>query len=287
VLNLSKTVVLTTMTRPGDEAYAKYRADKNAENCKPAEAAYTKALQQFPENAGLAYKLGQAQICLYKLQPEKISAGLYEMARAVALDPTLGGTAPDPKVIEKFLNTVYTQYHGGDDAGLQQLKDTAKASPFPPAGFKIESENEIITKKEEELKKTNPQLAMWLGVKKSLNDPNGESYFNDQMKEHQLPKLKGTLVEAKPACRSKELVVAISDTTHPEITLKMVDADGKPLALTGKPETGVEIQWEGVPMAFVKDPFMVTMDAEKGKIENLKTSPCGPAPVKKAAPKKK
>src|SRR5262249_32623509 len=139
---------------------------------------------------------------------------------------------------------------------------------------------------EEQLKKTNPQLAMWLNVKKSLNDQ-GDTYFNDQMKEHQLPKLKGTIVEAKPACRSKELLVAISDTSHPEGTPKLVDAEGKALALTGKRGTGGEIQWEGVPMAFSKEPFMVTMDAEKAKIENLKLTPCGAAPVKKAAPKKK
>jgi hypothetical protein len=286
VMNLSKTVVMTLMTRPANEALAKYQSDKNPDHCKVAEEGFTKALQQYPDNAGVAYGLGRAQICLYKVQPDKISAGLYEVARAVAIDPTLGGTNNNPKAIEKYLNDIYTQVHGPDDAGLQQLKAMAKSSPFPPAGFKIKTENEIIMEKEEELKKTNPQLAMWLNVKKSLND-SGEAYFNDQMKEHQLPKLKGTLVDAKPACRSKELLVAISDTSHPEVTLKMVDGEGKPLALTGKPETGVEIQWEGVPMAFSKEPFMVTMDAEKAKVENLKLTPCGAAPVKKAAPKKK
>jgi hypothetical protein len=40
-------------------------------------------------------------------------------------------------------------------------------------------------------------------------------------------------------------------------------------------------------VAFSKDPFMVTMDVEKGKVSNLKVTPCGAAPVKKAAPKKK
>jgi hypothetical protein len=42
-----------------------------------------------------------------------------------------------------------------------------------------------------------------------------------------------------------------------------------------------------VPKAFTKDPFMLTMEAEKAKVENLKTTPCGAAPAKKAAPKKK
>jgi len=95
-----------------------------------------------------------------------------------------------------------------------------------------------------------------------------------------VPKLKGTLVEAKPACRSKELLVALSDAKNPEVTLKL-DA-----ALTGKPETGTEIQWEAVPSAFSKEPFMLTMDTEKAKIEGLKVTPCAP-PVRRGAAKKK
>ncbi|MCX6630060.1 MAG: hypothetical protein NTW28_20780, partial [Candidatus Solibacter sp.] len=58
-------------------------------------------------------------------------------------------------------------------------------------------------------------------------------------------------------------------------------------ALTGAPEAGGTIQWTGVPTAFVKDPFMLTMETEKAKVENLKLSPCTVAPAKKAAPKKK
>jgi hypothetical protein len=92
--------------------------------------------------------------------------------------------------------------------------------------------------------------------------------------------LKGTLVDAKPACKSKELMVAISDATHAEVTLNL-DA-----ALTGKPDTGVVIQWDGQPTAFTKEPFMLTMDTEKANITGLNLTPCVAAPVKKAAPKK-
>jgi len=97
------------------------------------------------------------------------------------------------------------------------------------------------------------------------------------------------VLEGKPACRSKELLVSVPEpeqqNAQPVITLKL-DA-----ALTGKPESG-EIEWEGVPSAFNPDPFMLTMDTEKAKIENLKTTPCaaGPAarpPVRKSSPKKK
>jgi hypothetical protein len=78
-----------------------------------------------------------------------------------------------------------------------------------------------------------------------------------------------------------------SGTPQSVITLKLV-ADDKPDALAGKPDTGatVEIQWAGVPSAFTKEPFMLTMDTEKASITGLNLTPCTAAPVKKAAPKK-
>jgi hypothetical protein len=96
--------------------------------------------------------------------------------------------------------------------------------------------------------------------------------------------LKGTLVGAKPVCRSKELIVAISDVNQPEVTLKLGSA------LAGKPQTGTEIQFDGAPSAFAKDPFMLTMETEKERVEGLRLDPCQAAPrpgVKKGAPAKK
>jgi len=85
-------------------------------------------------------------------------------------------------------------------------------------------------------------------VRKELSDAAGDQYFESKLKNAAVPKLKGTLVEAKPGCRSKELWWHSSDAKNPEVTLKL-DA-----ALTGKPETGTEIQWEGVPSAFSRSP---------------------------------
>jgi hypothetical protein len=99
-------------------------------------------------------------------------------------------------------------------------------------------------------------------------------------------------MDAKPACRPKELLVAVPEpdekgTPQSVITLKLV-ADEKADALAGKPDTGIgaEVQFEGVPSAFSKEPFMLTMDTEKAKITGLNVTPCAAAPVKKAAPKK-
>jgi hypothetical protein len=273
---------MSVATRPGAEAMAKYRADKdkNPAPCSVAEQAYQKALTEYPDSAGISWQLGTAEVCLYKVTPDKINSALWHLARAVAIDPTLGGTT-DPKPIEAYLNSTFTQYHGGDDAGLKALKDQAKASPNPPDGFKIKSQIEIAHEKEVEFEKSNPQLAMWMKIKGQLADAGGPQYFESQLKSADLPPLKGTVLEAKPACRSKELMIALSDATHGEVTLKL-DA-----ALTGKPETGTEVQFKGVPTQFTQDPFMLTMDTEKANIEGLKVSPCAAAPAKKAPVRKK
>jgi hypothetical protein len=191
----------------------------------------------------------------------------------------------DAKALNSYLESAYNSYHGSLE-GLDQLKAMAKASPLPPADLKIETITAITAKKQAEFEQTNPQLALWMKIKGALADPNNPTYFDTELKDSAVPPLKGTLLEGKPACKSKELLVAIplpdqQGSPVAEITLKL-DAP-----LTGKPETGGTIQWTGVPKAFTKDPFMLTMEAEKEMLENLKTTPCAAAPAKKAAPKKK
>jgi hypothetical protein len=285
--NMADATLRVIAMRPGMDLLQKYTASgsKDASFCEPAEAALTKALQQFPDGAIIAYNLGRAERCQQLTKPEKIPIAIYEFARAAAIDASLGGST-DPKAVETYLTTIYTNYHGADDEGLKQLKDLAAKSPFPPPDFKLESSTQVSQRKQEEFQKSNPQLALWMGIKGQLADTNGDQYFSGSLKDTDVAgqngakALKGTLVDAKPACRSKELVVAISDATHPEVTLNL-DA-----ALTGKPDTGVVIEWNGQPTAFTKEPFMLTMDTEKAKIAGLNLTPCVAAPVKKAAPKK-
>jgi hypothetical protein len=230
-------------------------------------------------------------MCTVKKSPDKSEEvrpkAIYEFIRTLVIDPTLGGSQKDPKMADMLTNT-YVNYHGGPD-GLDELKQAVKANPLPPANFMIESSTKVSARKEKEFQEKYPQLAMWLGIKKELAGPGGPQYFEGQLKNAAVPKLKGNVVEGKPACRSKELLVSVPEPDQQNapavITLKL-DA-----ALTGKPETG-EIQWEGVPSAFTPDPFMLTMDTEKAKIDGLKTSACAAAParpgVKKGVtPKKK
>jgi hypothetical protein len=286
---VARAALVSIAMYPGNQAMKEYATSKDVSKCAAAESAYSKALQEYPDapdSAQISYALAGAMGCQQKTDPTKVMQALYEYARAASLEPGKGGFS-DPKVrqqVTDYLNRVYTSVHGSDE-GLQQLKQTALASPLPPAGFKIETANEIATRKENEFKEKYPQLALWMGIKRQLTDTNGDQYFEGQLKNAAVPPLKGTLMEAKPACRSKELLVAIPEpnqqgTLRAEITLKL-DA-----ALTGKPETGTEIQWEGVPSAFTREPFMLTMDTEKAKIEGLKVTPCSGAAPSRPATKK-
>ncbi|HTX39177.1 MAG TPA: hypothetical protein VME43_29335 [Bryobacteraceae bacterium] len=253
-------------------------------DCATAQTLFTKALQDYPDNAYIAYNLGAAENCIARTDPTKAAdiapKAIYEFVRAAVTDPSLGKTT-DPKQVTDFANKIYTGFHGSDE-GLDKLKEEAKASALPPAGFTIESAAAVAVRKQNEFAQSNPMLAMWMGIKGQLADTNGEQYFESQLKDTKVPKLRGVVVEGKPACRSKEILVSVplpdnQGKAEPEISLKLVDADRKPVPLTAKPVPGTEIQWEGVPSAFSKDPFLLTMDTEKSAIEGLKTEPCGPA----------
>jgi hypothetical protein len=280
---VAKDTLMYIATKPGADAMARFTATKDVKECAAAESGYKKALEQFPDNAFIAYQLGRALRCQQTAGPEKVPQALYEFARAAALDPTLGGTM-EAKTLNNYLDSAYNSFHGSLD-GLDQLKAMAKTSPLPPADLKIETSSAILARKQAEFEQSNPQLALWMRIKGRLADNDGAAYFENELKDSGVPPLKGTLIEGKPACKSKELLVAVP----------MPDQQGNPVAeinlkldtpLTGKPEVGGTIQWTGVPKAFTKDPFMLTMETEKAKVENVKTTPCGPAAAKKSAKKK-
>jgi len=262
---LAKGTIEWVVTKPARDATEK-------KDLPGAESAWTKLVQQFPDNGQYAYQLGS--ILVSEKDPNKYPLAIFEIARALEIG---GLPAQNRPQVEAYLNKIYNAYHGPDDEDLKKLRQMARAGALPPPDFKIKTSAEIAAEKEEEFKTKNPQLALWMSIRRQLTDANGEQYFEGSMKGTGLPKLKGTLIEARPACRPKELVVALSDATHAEVTLKLE------MPLTIKPDVGMEIQFDqGAPTEFVKDPFNLTMDADKEKIEGLTGETCA-AP--KAAPK--
>jgi hypothetical protein len=242
-----------------------------------AEAAWTKIVQAHPDNGQYSYQLGS--VLISEKDPNKVPTAIYEIARSLEIS---GLPQQNRAQVEAYLTKIYNAYHGADDEGLRQLRAMAKTGALPAPDFKIKTAAEIAAQKEEEFKEKNPQLALWMGIKKQLVDPaNGQQYFDTNMKGTGLPKLKGTLVEAKPACRPKELVLAMSDATTPEVTLKL------DMPLTNKPDLGKEVQFDqGEPAAFVQAPFNLTLNADKEKIEGITGEACG-APRGRGVAKKK
>lgn len=277
VMSKARTAMVAIALKPGLEAQQK-------KDCPGQETAFSKALADYPDSGAAAYQLGVALLTCEAGNPDKVSQGLWEIARASSLDPAKSGLeSKDLPGIESYLKKVYTRIHGSEE-GLEKLKQQAVGSPAPPAGFKIKTATDIEQEKQAELERTHPQLALWMKIKGQLTDTNGDRYFQGQLKDAGVPQLRGTLVEAKPACHPKELLVAVPlpDAQKPlkaEIALKL----DKPLG--GKPEADTEFRWEGVPTAFTKDPFMLTMDTETAKIEGLKSAPCTSAPARSGAKK--
>jgi hypothetical protein len=278
----TKLALTTIRLAPANAALAK-------NDCATAEKLFMEELKESPDNAAVSYNLGRALSCLAKSNPEKsqeyATRAIYQFVRAAVVDPTLGGTV-DAKKIQDYGKSVYTTYHGSEE-GYDQLQQQVKASATAPAGFTIESASAASARKQKEFTEKNPKLALWMGIKGQLSDPtNGQQYFEGQLKDADVAgqggarALKGVVLEGKPACRSKELLVAVPEPGQPanraEITLKL-DAP-----LTGKPAANNEIEFDAVPRAFSRDPFMVTMETEKSKITGLKVEPCaGAAPAAK------
>ena len=243
-----------------------------AKNCPEMESGYIAALGAYPDKSYLVYQLGLAYVC-----EKKMPQAAWELARAAAMDPTLSGTNANTKVVTDYAKKYYTNLHGNAE-GYDEFVAKAKANLLPPDGFTIVN---VDAQKAEAINKWNDEhkeAATWAGIKGSLTAPDGAAFFDSNMKEAAFPTMKGTLVEAVPACRPKTLLVSVPsfDNAKPpaEITLKFATA------LTGKPEVGGEITFnEGVSKTFTASPFMLTMEVDKDKIQGLTMTQCAAAPV--------
>ena len=273
---------------------------KDAATCAKAEPAFIKALQDRPDSGQIALQLANAFFCQRAVSSDKLQQAVYEYARAVVepQGPPFGLDAANQKTFDGFLTTTYTRLHGSDE-GLAGLKDMAKNSPVPPAGFKIKTAGEIAIEEQAKFQKDNPQLAMWMGIEGQLLGDGGPAYFEGSLKDADVhgeggaKALKGKVVgmllktgdkPAKPAaCNPNELLVAINLPNQTGDVAK-VKLHLENWALKGKVENGADVQWDGVPSGFTKEPFLLTMDvADKTKLDVAITACPPPPPPKKSA----
>jgi hypothetical protein len=267
----AKTALNAMMLAPGNAAMSKSPPD-----CATAIGEYSKVVSEDSTNASASYNLAKALLCEARAEPGKSAEhhrkAIYLFVRAAGL-ASAAGESGGAKQMEEYAASVYTAYHG-EAEGLEQLRALAKVSPMPPAGFTIETAAELADRRQKEFIRDHPQLSLWMAIREQLAGPNGLQYFEGQLKNTLIAGsngergLKGTVVEGRPACRPKELLVAIPATSRAEITLRL-DSAPAGVAVPG------EIEFNAAPRAFIKEPyFMLTMDAERAKILKLKIGPC-------------
>ncbi len=251
-----------------------------------ADKYFIEALKRNPNDAQVSAWAGRANVRTKMLERQGIA--LFHFARAaVHAGP---GSFPEQarqQLMSSFEKN-YINFHGSKE-GMDEVLKLAQSTAVPPEGFKIESQDEIMAKQEEELKKTNPVLALWVGIKRELTGPNGPAYFENSLKNAHIPgpdgipvgdtkvtRLKGTVVSMDPPKRPKKLVLGLSSPNMSEVTLVF----DNPLAVA--PEPGTELEFAGVVTEYSLDPFNVTFEVEPSDVSGLPAQKKAPAAVKKA-----
>ncbi len=247
-----------------------------------AEAVYLDILKMAPNLADVS--LNAATAVLRQKKEERQATALFHYARAASFSGPGALPEPSKKQAMDFFRKNYILMRE-NDTKIDEFIALTKESAIPPADLKIESVSMVMARELEALKQTNPQLALWITVKKELVGANGETYFTESVKETALPKLKGKVISHTPALRPTKVVVALENDTTGEMTLVFTPA------LAGKADPGTEIEFEnGIPKAFTKDPFMLTVNVEAASLTGwpVATPAARPGVARpKAAPRKK
>jgi hypothetical protein len=232
-----------------------------------AETELTAYLKKDPTQATTSYNLAGAILAQNKTQPQKQPIALYHFARAAAYTGPNALPAAAQRQALDYITKTYTTYHGSA-GGLPELLAMAKTNPFPPEGFTIDSTSDIAVKTAQAqaaADAANPMFAYWRDAVKEPLIMMGDSYF-ENMKGATLPgdggkakgfdKFKAKLISMDPANKPKTLVMALEKPDVPDVTLKFEDA------LPGNMEPGAILEFEGQPLSYMKDPFMITFDVD-------------------------
>jgi tetratricopeptide (TPR) repeat protein len=234
-------------------------------NYPAAEAEFATCLAKDPKNAEISAWFGMA--LADQKSPEKVVPALWLLARAGSLKGE--GALPDEqrRQMNGLAERIYISYHGSTD-GLDRLRSESLASAVSPADFRIESAAAVAARKaDEELRRTNPQLATWMSIRKQLEGPDGDKYFAETLRPAPLPKLKGSVIRCAPERKPTEVGLGLSGGSAEEVVLMVHPA--LPFAAV----TGTEIEFEGMADSYSRGPFRLTVKVDKEKITGWPQKP--------------
>lgn len=267
----------------------------NRKQYEEAHKHFVEALTKNPAEAQCALWAGTCNVRTRKLERQGIA--LYFFARAAVYDGPGALPQQTRDQLKATFEKNYVNFHG-DTTGMAEMLAAAKSSAIPPAELKLESKDEILAKQEEDLKKTNPNLALWISIKRQLSAENGAAYFASDLKGANIPggaavgetkieKFKAKVVICDTPKKPKKIIVGISSPDMTEITLALET----PIAVC--PDKGADIEFVGSPTEFTPDPFNLTFAVDNKDVVGLPAAAPAAAgkkagaPAKKAAPKKK
>jgi hypothetical protein len=247
------------------------------------EAEYRKVLALDPNSAPTAYSLG---ILIYRQRKiDRFPEAFFWIARGIELP---GAEALDPKTkaaADKYLKQAYEGYHG-DSTGLDDLKKMATSSATPPADLKIESQVDIAKKQEGDaaaFAAAHPDIALWRQIRDALKADGGQAYFE---------MVKGSLIPPQEGGTFKMFKGKVVSQPSPKEVLLNVESAGGDVTLQfenplkGMPlDPGTEVSFKGVVDAFVKDPYMLTLTADKEDVEGIPAAAFAGAPAPKPRPR--
>ncbi|HEY3827480.1 MAG TPA: hypothetical protein VGL82_23165 [Bryobacteraceae bacterium] len=250
-----------------------------------AEKEFRKTLELSPGYASIAYQLGT--LILRERKVERIPEALFYIARAIDITGPLALTAQGKQAAETYLEKAYAGYHGGPQ-GLDDVKKAAMSATFMPPDFKIESIVDIQKKEEGDaaaFAAAHPDIALWRQIRGALTAADGDAYFM-MIKDSAIPPEGGafTMFNAKVISQpSPKEILANVDSLAGDVTLKFETA------LKGTIDPGTQFKFKGVVDSFVKDPYMLTLTADKEDVDGLPASLFAAAPParKRTTTKKK
>jgi hypothetical protein len=242
------------------------------------EAEYRTILGLDPNSAATAYQLG---ILIYRSKKvERFPEAFFWIARGIEMSGAEALDAKTKAAADKYLKAAYTGYHG-DDTGLDDLKKMATSSATPPPDLKIKSLIEIENEKAGDaaaFAAAHPDIALWRQIRDALKADNGQTYF-EMVKGSLIPPQDGAFKMFKGKIVSqpspKEVLVNVENAAG-DLTLQFENPlKGMPL------NPGDEVSFKGVVEAFVKDPYMLTLTADKEDVEGIPASAFAGAPPAK------
>jgi len=257
---------------------------------------YTTAESEYKTSIGLNPESGQTAYLLagVMLADKKYQDALFYYARAAAYDGPGALPPPNRSQIEAYFNKIYQQYtetKTDTPEGKAQVKailDLAKANPTPPLDFKIVSAADKANQSAGDLQKkldADPALKMWYAIQQNLVGDQGQTYFDGNVKDAEIPGgaggvkyFKGTVISTDPADKPTKIVLGVFDPTKPDATLTFEDPVTSPV------KAGDVLEFDGVADSFVKEPFMLVF--KDPEVPSLKKAAApakkGKKPVKKS-----